>query len=89
MFYRFQQASNAFFKESGYLCGSNFWKIANKHQHSRKHVNNHTTYRLLGNVDEGCALDEARRREVEIHNNKASLYGKMLLHHIDVAVFLL
>ena len=85
----FQQATNVFVKEAGYSCaGSNFWKIANKHQRSRKHVTNHTTYRLLGNVDVGCALDEARRREIEIHNNKASRYGKMLLHHIDVAVFL-
>ena len=35
-----------------------------------------------------CALDEARRREVERHNQCASRYSKMLHHHIDVATFL-
>ena len=78
-----------FVKRDGYSSsGSNFWKLANRHQGTMRHINSHTAYKLLGNVDVSCALDEARRREIEMHKNKASRYAKMLHHHINVAVFL-
>ena len=44
--------------------GSNLWNVANRHQASKKHITNHTAYKLLGNVDVACALDEAGQREV-------------------------
>ena len=68
--------------------GSNLWNVANRHQASKKHITNHTAYKLLGNVDVACALDEARQREVARHNHTASRYSKILEHHVDVAVFL-
>ena len=77
------------FSRDGYSSsGSNVWKLANRHQGTMRHIHSHTAYKLLGNVDVSCALDEARRREIEIHNNKSSRYANMLHHHINVAVFL-
>jgi len=81
--------NNSFVQEKGYSSsGSNFWFLANRHQCSRKHIDNHTAHQLLGNVDIAYALDEARRQEVEIHNKQASRYSRMLKHHIDAAIFL-
>ena len=80
---------NVFLLEKGYSSsGSNFWNLANLHQGSWKHITNHTPYKLLGNVDIACALDEAHCREVEIHNNISSPYAKMLHHHINIPVLL-
>ena len=42
----------------------------------------------MGNVDVACTLDEVHCREVEIHNNKASQYAKMLHHHINISILL-
>ena len=81
--------NNSFVQEKGYsLSGSTFWFLANRHQCSRKHIDNHTAYQLLGNVDIAYALDEVRRQEVEIHNKQASRYSRMFKHHIDAAIFL-
>ena len=68
--------------------GRNLTNIAGSHQASKKHMMNHTSYKLLGNIDVACAIDEARQREVTRHNHNASRYTKMLHHHIDAAVFL-
>ena len=81
--------NNSFVQDKGYSSsGSNFWFLANRHQCSRKHIDNHTAYQLLGNVDIAYALDEARRQEVEIRNKQASRYSRMLKHHVDAAIFL-
>ena len=78
---------NVFVRESGYSSsGSNLWRMASCHENSKKHINNHTAYALLDSVNVACALGEARQREVNKHNT--SKYAKMLLHYIDVAVFL-
>ena len=68
--------------------GRNLVNVAGSHQSSKKHMMNHTSYKLLGNVDVACAIDEARQREVTRHNNNASRYTKMLHHHIDISVLL-
>ena len=68
--------------------GRNLSSVANSHQKTKNHVANYTAYRLLGNVDVASALDEARQREIERHNQNASRYSKLLKHHIDVAVYL-
>ena len=68
--------------------GRNLSSVANSHQKTKHHVTNHTAYRLLGNVDVASALDEARQREIQRHNQNASRYAKLMKHHIDVAVYL-
>ena len=76
-------------KENGFSSsGSNLWNVANRHQATQNHIKNYTAYKLVGNVDVACAIDEARQREVARHNHNASRYSKMLEHHIDVATFL-
>lgn len=62
--------------------------MANSHQASKKHINHHTAYKLLGNADIACALDEAHRREIVQHNHNATRFSKLLHHHIDVIIFL-
>ena len=62
--------------------------MANCHQISKKHITNHTAYKLIGNMDVACALDEARKREVERHNHNATRYSSMMRHHIDISVLL-
>ena len=79
----------SFVQKTGYnSTGSNLWKLASSHQASKKHIVYHTAYKLLGNTDISCALDEARQREVARHNHNASRYTRMMHHHIDAAVFL-
>ena len=79
----------SFVQRTGYnSAGSNLSNLAGSHQASKKHIMYHTAYKLLGNTDVACALDEARQREVTKHNYNASRYTKMLHHHIDAAVFL-
>ena len=51
--------------------GRNLTNIAGSHQASKKHMMNHTSYKLLGNTDVACAIDEARQREVIRHNHNA------------------
>lgn len=78
-----------FVQEAGYTSsGSNLWNLAKSHQASKKHINHHTMYKLLGNADIACALDEAHRREIAMHNHNATRFSKLLQHHIDVVVFL-
>ena len=83
------QMKVSFVQRRGYTStGSNLWRLANGHQATKTHIRNHTAYRLLGNTDVACALDEARQRNVARHNQNASRYSRMMHHHIDTAVFL-
>lgn len=62
------------------------WQIVTKLR--KKHINHRTAYKLLGNADIACALDEAHRREFLQHNHNATRFSKLLHHHIDVIMFL-
>ena len=88
-FHIIQQMKGSFVQVDGFKStGRNLTNIAGSHQASKEHMMNHTSYKLLGNTDVACAIDEARQREVTRHNHNASRYTKMLHHHIDAAVFL-
>ena len=39
-------------------------------------------------MDVANAIDEARQREIQRHNQNASRYARLMKHHIDVAVYL-
>ena len=89
IYFALQMTNVCFVQEHGLRShAKNFWVVVNRHQGTQNHMANHTAYKLLGNVDVACALDQARQREVARHNHDASRYSKMLKHHIDVAVFL-
>ena len=69
----------AFVKPIGFSSsGRNLSSVANSHQKTKHHVTNHTAYCLLGNVDVASALDEARQREIQRHNQNASRYAKLM-----------
>ena len=79
----------SFVQENGFCStGANLAHIANRHQASKKHVANYTAYKLLGNIDIACALDEQRQRKVARHNRDASRYSKIMRHHVDISSFL-
>eukprot|EP00794_Sanderia_malayensis_P002228 gene2228-2538_t len=79
----------SFVQETGFSSsGSNLWNVGKRHEGSKKHIANHTAYKLFGNVDVACALDEARQRAVIRHNHDASRYSRMMEHHVDVTAFL-
>ena len=81
--------TKSFARESGFQSsGDNLWNLAKRHEKTKMHIINHTAYQLLGNVDVACALDEARRRQIQQHNQNATHYSKILKHHIDAVVFL-
>ena len=79
----------SFVQERGFSSvGSNLWSVATRHQASKNHIMSYTSYKLLGNLDVASALDEARKRAIEAHNQNASRYAQMLTHHIKAAVYL-
>ena len=79
----------SFVKPTGFSStGRNLSSVANSHKKTKHHVTNHTAYRLLGNVDVANALDEARQREIQKHNQNASRYAGLVKHHIDVEFYL-
>ena len=79
-----QMRGVSFVKPTGFSStGRNLSSVANSH-----HVTNHTAYFLLGNLDVANALDEARQREIQRHNQNASRYARLMKHHIEVAVYL-
>ena len=83
----FQMKRVCFVQPTGFASsGANLWSIATRHQSSKNHITYYTDYKLMGNVDVACALDEARQRCVQKHNQNASRYSSMMKHHIDVAV---
>ena len=47
----------------------------------------HWTKKNLKSEYVATALDEARQREVQRHNQNVSRYSIMMKHHIDVAIF--
>ena len=88
-FHIFQQMKGSFVQMDGFKStGRNLTNIAGSHQASKKHMMNHTSYKLRGNTDVACAIDKAQQREVTRHSHNASQNTKMLHHHSDPAVFL-
>ena len=79
----------SFLQEAGYSApGRNITSVANRHEAGKNHITNFTAYKLLGNIDIACALDEARQREIQAHNQKASRLSKMMQNHINAIVYL-
>ena len=71
--------ATSFAQKSGFQSsGDNLWNLSKRHEKTKMHIINHTAYQLLGNVDVSCALDEARRRQVQQHNQNASRYSRIL-----------
>ena len=81
--------TTSFARESGFQSsGDNLWNLSKRHEKTKMHIINHTAYQLLVNIDVSCALDEARRRQIQQHNQTATRYARMLKHHVDAVVFL-
>ena len=54
----------------------------------KNHITNFIAYKLLGNVEIACALGEARQRNIQIHNQKASRLSKMIKNHTNATDYL-
>ena len=79
----------SFIQETGYsVSGRNISSVASRHEAGKNHILKFTAYKLLGNVDIACALDEAKQREIQAHNQNASRLFTLMKNHINAAVYL-
>ena len=69
----------SFIQETGCSVSSrNMPSVASRHEAGKNHILNFTAYKLLGNVNIACALDEAKQREIQAHNQNASRLFKLM-----------
>ena len=79
----------SFIQETGYsVSGRNISSVASHHEAGKNHILDFTAYKLLGNVDIACALDEAKQRESQAHYQNASRLFKVMKNHINATVYL-
>ena len=78
-----------FIQDTGYsVSGRNISSVASHHEAGKNHILKCTAYKLLGNVDIACALDEAKQRDIQAQNQIASWLFKLMKNHINATVYL-